>query len=258
MKTLLNRRLWIGVCSLLFASPALAQEWGSLKGKFVLDGAPPAPGAVNADKDAAVCGLCKLVDEDLVVDPATKGIKNILVYLRTKDPAVHPDYEKLKGTKVVFDNKCCRFEPRVVGLTLDQTLVVGNPDGVGHNANGAPLNDTPFNPLLQPGQNYEHQFAKEQRLPVPIACNIHPWMKGYVLPRENPYFAVSATDGSFEIKNLPAGELEFQVWQEAAGYLVAKPEWMKGKLKGILTVTIAGGKTEDLGEVKVDPKLFKK
>lgn len=256
MKNVVCRWLCIGALC-LSASPAMAQ-WGSLKGQFVLDGKLPEPEKVNADKDAQVCGLCKLVDESVVVDPTSGGVKNIVVYLRTKDPAVHPDYEKLKGTKVQMDNKCCRFEPRVVALTVDQILVVGNPDGVGHNVNGAPLNDTPFNPLLQPNQSYDHQFGREQRLPVPVACNIHPWMKGYVLPRENPYFAVTDKDGKFEIKNLPAGELEFQVWQESAGYLIAKPDWVKGKLKGVVTVTIADGKTEDFGTVKVDPALFKK
>ena len=55
-------------------------------------------------------------------------------------------------------------------------------------------------------------------------------MQAYLLPRKNGYFAVTATDGSFEIANLPAGEaLEFQVWHESAtgpagGLVVDSPE----------------------------------
>jgi hypothetical protein len=78
-------------------------------------------------------------------------------------------------------------------------------------------------------------------------------MLGYVLPRDNPYAAVSGDDGSFEIKNLPAGTWEFQVWQEAAGNLAAKPEWKKGKFK----LQIKPG-DNDLGVIQVSPSLLKK
>jgi hypothetical protein len=42
-------------------------------------------------------------------------------------------------------------------------------------------------------------------------------MVSYFMPRDDQYFAVTAEDGTFEIANLPAGEvLEFQVWHESA------------------------------------------
>jgi hypothetical protein len=42
-------------------------------------------------------------------------------------------------------------------------------------------------------------------------------MKAYVLPRKDPYFAVTDAEGKFAIKQLPAGEeIEFQLWQESA------------------------------------------
>ena len=45
-------------------------------------------------------------------------------------------------------------------------------------------------------------------------------MKAYMISRNNPYFAVSKKDGTFEIKNIPTGvPLTFRVWQEKAGYL---------------------------------------
>ena len=70
-----------------------------------------------------------------------------------------------------------------------------------------------------------------------VNCSIHPWMKAWVLPRENPYFDVSKTDGSFEIANLPAGvELEFSVWHELNGSLT-----MTGKA-GDVEIPVSGGK----------------
>jgi hypothetical protein len=78
-------------------------------------------------------------------------------------------------------------------------------------------------------------------------------MRGYILPRDNPYAAVTGDDGSFEIKDIPAGTWEFQVWQEVAGYLAAKPEWKKGKFK----LEIKPG-DNDLGTIQVPADLFKK
>ena len=55
-------------------------------------------------------------------------------------------------------------------------------------------------------------------------------MKGYVLPRDNPYAVISGQDGVFKLDKLPVGELEIQVWHEKAGY-VAIPGWERGRFK---------------------------
>jgi hypothetical protein len=78
-------------------------------------------------------------------------------------------------------------------------------------------------------------------------------MKGYVVVRDNPYTAITDQAGKFTIKNLPAGELEFQAWHENAGYLEAKPEWKRGRF----TLKIADGKASDLGTIKVKPARLK-
>ncbi len=237
-----------------FASSASAQ-WGDLKVKFVYDGTPPKPNAIAADKDPQVCAAHPLFDESLIVDPDSKGIANVVVYVRTKGVKVHPDYAKTANDKLVFDNKGCRFEPHVLTIQLTQTLELHNADPIGHNSNLQPLGDTPVNPLLPGGGAATYKFNRAQTIPVPVTCNIHPWMKGHILPRDNPYAAVSAKDGTLEIKNLPAGaELEFQAWHEKAGYLaVTNPAWATGKFK----MTIKPG-MNDLGTVKVPPSLLTK
>jgi hypothetical protein len=85
-------------------------------------------------------------------------------------------------------------------------------------------------------------------------------MKGWVLVRPNPFFAISSEDGTFEIKGLPAGQdLEFQVWQEKAGFVTAvklkdkATTWERGRFKQKLK---AGD--NDLGEVKLAERNFNK
>jgi uncharacterized protein (DUF2141 family) len=52
---------------------------------------------------------------------------------------------------------------------------------------------------------------------MPVQCNQHPWMKMYVNVLTNPFFAVSAADGSFEIKDLPPGEYTLAAVHEKFG-----------------------------------------
>lgn len=239
------------VCGIaLVARDVAAQQWGDLTGKVIFDGKAPDPGKLTVNKDTEVCGKMPLHDEALEVD-ASGGIKNVVIYAITKGIKEHPDYAASKDAKVEYDNKGCRFEPHIVPLRLTQTLVIKNSDAVGHNTNLQPLGDTAINPLIAAGGTHEHKFNRAQTRPVPATCNIHPWMKGYILPRDNAYMAVTAADGTFKIANLPAGKVEFQVWHETCGY-VDTPQWKKGKF----TQDIKAG-ANDLGTVKLGAAVLK-
>lgn len=237
-----------------FGFAASAEEWGDLTGKFIYDGPAPTPKPLTIDADAAEFGKLGLVDESLLVDKKTGGIANIVVYVRTKDVAIHPDYEKKLQKVVKLDNKGGKFVPHILPLWVEkQTICLCNSDGVSHNSNLQPFGDTGINPLLPAKGEIEHKLNVEQTVPAQVTCNIHRWMAGYVLPRSNPYVAVSAADGSFKLEKLPAGaELEFLAWHEKSGY-VATPEWVRGRFKR----TLKAGANE-LGTVKLKPALFEK
>ncbi len=228
-----------------------AEGWGHLTGRIVLKGAAPKPAPINVTKDQEFCGKHNLVDESIVVGP-DGGLANVVVYVRTRKVKVHPELEAAKDKPVILKNENCRFEPRVVAVVVGQKLYVTNPDPVAHNTNisvpgggGGGNYSIPAN-VNEPQEAYKFEFSLQQSVPVPVACNIHPWMKGFVVIRKNPYVAVTGKDGKFEIKNLPAGELELQLWQEKAGYL-AVDGWPKGRKK----ITIKPNETVDLGTIEV-------
>jgi plastocyanin len=241
----------------LLAVPAAADEWGSIKGKFVIKGDAPAAAELKADKDVEVCGKEKLLNEELVVG-ADGGIANVVVFVRDKDVKVHPDAAAAKDP-VLMDNKNCRFEPHVAFVQVGQTLTLKNSDSVGHNSNIATIKNPPSNSLIASGAESNVTFKAEEAIPAQVTCNIHPWMKAWVLVRPNPYGAVSSADGSFEIKNLPAGDVELQLWHEKAGYIGEIN--VKGKsekiAKGRKKIKVAAGEN-DLGEMVLDANLFKK
>jgi hypothetical protein len=231
----------------------MANTWGNLTGKFVYDGPDPTVARLAITKDEQICGKPPaLVDESLELGPG-KALKNVVIFLADKKAAVHPDYEATANDTVKFDNEHCRFQPHILTMRTSQTLEVHNSDPVSHNSNMQPLGDASFNPLISQNSQSLYHFSKQQNEPVTVTCSIHPWMKGYVFPRDNPYVAVTGEDGSFEIKNLPAGKHDFQVWQEAVRGLAAKPDWKKGKFK----FQINEG-DNDLGTIQVSSALFGK
>jgi plastocyanin len=247
------------VLLLTSTTPADAAEWGTLTGRFVYDGEAPTPVVLDVTKEP-LCEGHSLVDESLLVGE-DGSLANVAVYVYLKSgkkiSAVHPDYEKTASDKVMLDNENCRFEPHVLLLRTSQTLEIKNSDTFGHNTNFAGFKNKGFNKIIEAGNTQDAQLTKRETLPMPVSCNIHPWMKGHVLIRDDPYMAVTAQDGTFEIKNLPVGKLEFQFWHEAAGRLKGiKYAGGKASSKGRAKIEIKSGEN-DLGEIKVSASMFK-
>jgi hypothetical protein len=144
---------------------------------------------------------------------------------------------------------------------VNQKVDVKNSDPVGHNTKIDPQTGVPFNQTLANGQTLGYTPTREEAIPAPVSCSIHPWMRGYLLPRKDKYFAVTTSDGSFEIPNLPAGEdVELQVWHERAsgpgGALVLPEKALKWTKKGRFKVKLEPDQTTEL-TLKVPPSALK-
>src|SRR5688500_837193 len=108
---------------------AVGDGWGTLKGVFVFGGDAPAPKFLpTGGKDGQVCDLHPIPDETLVVDPQTKGIKNIVVFAR-KVARVHDDAKK-RAEEQVFDQKECVFLSHVLPVVTDVPVTIKNSDPV--------------------------------------------------------------------------------------------------------------------------------
>jgi hypothetical protein len=247
------------------AAAPVGTGWATLKGTFTYDGSPPAmPPYGPVNKDHAVCapGGQPPPQEWLVVDPSTKGIANIAIYARNAK-RVHESAQP-SDEQIEFDQKNCVFEPHVLGVMVNQPVLLKNsdPPPVGHNTNIG--GKAKFNQTIPPGEAVPWAAKREEAMPVSVRCTIHSWMVAYMLPRTNGYFAVTTADGSFEIPNLPAGEpVEIQVWHEqssgANGVLVVDTEAakeLKWSSKGRFKITLEENETREINIV-VPPSAFR-
>lgn len=243
--------------------------FATIKGTFKLVGMAPARTALQVNKDESVCmpDGKQVLAEQLVVD-ANGGIKDVVIFCLTKMPAgdpkwEHADYAAAKDAKIIFDQKNCVFLTHLLAARTGQTVVLKNSDPVGHNTNiVAKGKALPTNITIGSNDSSQYAVTGESPEPFDVSCSVHPWMSAKMITRDNPYFAVTKPDGSFEIKNVPAGvPLEFKVWQESSKFIQtatlngAAAKWPKGKLSLKDKDVLKADETRTL-EVTVDVSAF--
>lgn len=252
-----------GVAAVLVTATGLhaGEEWGTLKGQVVFQGKAPANPPANVDKDQKPC-LDKgpILKDELVVNAKNNGVRWVLVWLTDPKTSANPKFvppihPKLKtpAKTVEVDQPCCAFEPRVMGLQIDQTLVVKNSATIPHNFKIDSIGGGPVsNPLIPAGGKADIDGFKPTTVPTQYGCSIHSWMRGYVAAFPHPYFAVTDKDGNFEIKNAPAGKFRLMVWQETAGWVIINPKNPRDRGK---VVEIKAGETPtDAGKIELKVK----
>jgi len=253
--------LVLAILGLALDRPVTADEadknWATLKGQVVFDGDPlPAVAELKVTKDEKHClDKGKLHSEAWVVDKDSKGVKNAFVYLMPEpgsDKAlpIHPSLKDAKVKEVEIDQPCCAFVPHCLAVREGQTLVVKNSSPVPHNVRwqGQRGVNESSSVIVPAGKSHKVEGLRAQRLPVPIACDIHPWMNGWVRIFDHPYFALTDAKGNFEIAHAPAGEWRLVVWHEEGGL-------HKGEVKNPgEKITIKGGSVQDLGKLSVKPR----
>jgi plastocyanin len=122
-------------------------------------------------------------------------------------PAAHP----------ILDQKDLTFYPQVLPIIVGTTVDFPNRDNLFHNV---------FS-YSQPKEfdlgRYPTGTMKSVRFDKPgvvrVYCDIHSHMNATILILENPYFAVPDEQGSYTIKNVPAGTYTVKFWcgRELAG-----------------------------------------
>ena len=194
-----------------------------LSGTFKIGGTPPPNPILNiTGNDQAVCkpGGSEVRAQQVAVGPEG-GIANIVIYAeQVPDEWVHDSAKPGKIDEVTFDQRACAFLTHVLAIQVSQPILIKNSDPVGHNTKFQPREGGAFNQIISAdGGSSRYQPVGEEREPFAVSCNIHPWMRAWIVTRSNSYFAVTDEEGKFDIANLPAGvPLRFRVWHEKARF----------------------------------------
>jgi hypothetical protein len=188
---------------------------GSISGTVRLDGAPPVFKPINMSAEAAcVQANPSAVVPPIVVTGAHGALASVVVYVKSGLGSYRFD---IPSTPVVLDQKGCMYEPRILAVMTRQPYEVHNEDQTIHNVHPMPRVNRPWNKSEPVGDPpIEANFTKPE-LAIPIACNIHPWMRAYMFVFADPYFAITPKTGEFELKGIPPGTYVIEAWQERFG-----------------------------------------
>ena len=160
---------------------------------------------------------------------SVQGIKspeNIAIYV----DAIAGKKFDLPADHVMIDQRKMNFSPKVTVVVQGTSVDFQNSDSVGHNVYWPSVGGNKklaHNLGTWPkGEKKSFQFSDAGT--ASLLCNVHPEMSGFLVVAPTPYFAVTDSDGAFEIKDVPAGTYTLKTWSED-GKVTTQP------------VTVAGG-----------------
>jgi len=199
----------------LLPKPALdPTQAATLRGRVFYSGSVPQPQEIkmSGNPECSAMQHGPVYSEELVVHEGK--LQNVVVFVK----------EGLEGVSweqstqpVLIDQKSCVFVPHVVAVQANQPIELLNNDDTLHNVNARPKNSKGFN-IGFPVKGLKRTVKlTEPECAVPIRCDLHPWMQGYIAVLSHPYFQVTGPDGAFEIANLPAGKYVIETWHEKLG-----------------------------------------
>jgi plastocyanin len=181
-----------------------------------------------------VAGLCEAAWAGDIEGKVTGMNGHSVVYVDTiagktfPAPKEHP----------VMDQKGLMFSPHIMIVQQGTAVDFLNSDTVQHNvfwtAIGADKKAAHNLGTWPKGDKRAFTFAKPGV--VPVLCNVHPDMAGYIIVSPTPYFVETDDSGSYKIKDVPDGSYTLAVWHEGAKNQ-SKPVTVSGGAKADFMLT---------------------
>lgn len=157
-----------------------------------------------------------------------------VVYVDAIAGKVFPAPEK----HFLMDQKGLLFQPHILVVPVGSTVDFLNSDNVAHNV---------FWPAISGNKKAGHNlgtwpkgekksFKFDQPGVVPLLCNVHPEMSGYIVVTPTPYHAETDAAGNYKIQNVPDGSYTVTAWHEGSKPQ-SKPVTVSGDTKADFTLS---------------------
>ena len=218
---------------------------GDITGKITLKGTPPPEKDITSTMNSADPACGKLHTEPVKTRFYVVGAGGELADAVVMLKGVTGKSTGASVAPLVIDQKGCEYTPYVAAAQTGQKIVVKNSDPVLHNVHPIPENtaggNKEDNKAQMPGSaDITFSFPAAENF-LKFKCDVHPWMFSYVTVADSPYIAVSGADGSYTIKNVPAGKYTI-----VALHRKAAPTGVEQEIE----VSDAGGKADFTLEAK--------
>ncbi len=143
-------------------------------------------------------------------------------------PAQHP----------VVDQKGLLFQPHITLVQVGTTVDFLNSDSVAHNVFWTSVggNKKLGHNLGTWPKGEKRSFKFDTPGAVPVLCNVHPEMAGYIVVAPTPYYAQTDKSGAYKIENVPDGSYTVTAWHEGAKNQ-SKPVNVAGDAKADFTLS---------------------
>lgn len=117
---------------------------------------------------------------------------------------------------LVMDQKSLLFQPHAAVVLVGSTVDFLNSDNVAHNI---------FWPAVSGNKKMSHNlgtwpkgetrsFKFDTVGVIPLLCNVHPEMSGFIVVVPTPYYADVDASGAYKIENVPDGSYSVTAWRE--------------------------------------------
>ncbi len=121
-----------------------------------------------------------------------------------------------------LETNVCQFVPFVAVVRDRYPMTVTNLDPVSHDLQVYERDDEHVfimfhrPALIQTGTTDVVKFTGERR-EITMQCGMHPYMQGHGIAVDNPYYAVTGSEGTFTIPDLPPGTYRIRAWHPVLG-----------------------------------------
>jgi plastocyanin len=138
-------------------------------------------------------------------------LRRSVVYLESAPSLAFPDPEPQRA---MMDQRNETFVPQVLAITVGTTVDFPNSDNTYHNVFSL-RGPRPFD-LGRYAAGHSKSVRFDRPGIVRVFCEIHSHMSAFVLVFNHRYFAVTASDGRYQISRVPPGRYTLVAWNEGA------------------------------------------
>ena len=195
-----------------FQNAIKSGQIGTISGRALFKGEPPPPKELRVTLNKKTCGHTYQSESLLISEEG--GIQNLVVSLLRIPKGLPMETD---DKPIQIDQQKCVFIPHVLLVPAGVEFEVLNSDPVLHSFHTMGAHNKELN-IIQ-------TKTKRRRLPltfpepdtIEVVCDVHSWMKAWIIVTEHPYYALTDAEGQFRLENVPEGTYRIRAWHEELG-----------------------------------------